>query len=70
MPLDLAGPGAGAAGTLAIAFALHKAAAPVRLPLGVALTPTVAALFGSSADDTELSGDKDSDQSVNQEAAP
>ena len=53
----IAGPGAGAAGSFALAFALHKAASPVRLPLGVALTPAVAGVLGSAESEEDKSSD-------------
>jgi hypothetical protein len=53
LPRARAGP---AAGTLALAFALHKAASPVRLPLGVALTPIVASAIGTNAEDDDEPG--------------
>ena len=40
------------AGTVGIAYAIHKAASPIRFPPTVALTPVVAKkLFGKTDDD-------------------
>ena len=40
-------PGSSTAGTLAIAYAVHKAASPIRFPPTVALTPIVADFIGN-----------------------
>jgi hypothetical protein len=39
------------AGTAGIAYAIHKAASPIRFPPTVALTPVVAGLIGKKTDD-------------------
>ena len=45
-------------GTVGIAYAIHKAASPIRFPPTVALTPVVAkTLFGKTDDDDEASED-------------
>eukprot|EP01041_Mallomonas_annulata_P009453 gene9453-19634_t len=49
------------AGTVAIAYAVHKAASPIRFPPTVALTPVVANWLGKSPKDEE-SSDKSSKQ--------
>ena len=41
------------AGTAAIAYAVHKAASPIRFPPTVALTPVVAGILGKSPEDEE-----------------
>lgn len=41
------------AGTAAIAYAVHKAASPIRFPPTVALTPVVANWIGKSTSETE-----------------
>lgn len=42
------------AGTVGLAYAIHKAASPIRFPPTVALTPIVARkLFGKTVDETE-----------------
>lgn len=40
-------------GTVAIAYAAHKALSPVRFPPTVALTPVIAKLIGKEAADKE-----------------
>jgi hypothetical protein len=58
-----AGDSANAAGTVALAFALHKAATPVRLPLGFAITPLVAAMMGQKGrvdEETSTGGEEPS----------
>lgn len=40
-------------GTVAIAYAAHKALSPVRFPPTVALTPVVARFLGKKEDDPE-----------------
>jgi len=42
------------AGTVAIAYAFHKAASPIRFPPTVALTPIVAKLLKAKKDESEL----------------
>ena len=48
------------AGTLALAYAAHKAASPIRFPPTVVLTPVVAKLIGKEpvAEDEQQAGDK------------
>ena len=41
------------AGTIAIAYAIHKAASPIRFPPTVALTPVVANLLGKGQESSE-----------------
>lgn len=43
-------------GTVAVAYAIHKAASPIRFPPTVALTPVVAKFFGRGGDESGAGG--------------
>jgi hypothetical protein len=48
------------AGTVAIAYAMHKAASPIRFPPTVALTPIVARWIGRKSTDSDRNSKGDS----------
>ena len=58
--ISLTSSGQASAGTAAIAYAVHKAASPIRFPPTVALTPLIAKLFGNVDSETPSTGSESS----------